>query len=114
MSPTHTFLIGICAAALSALVAWLGHRWIRKSTQESNNTANWAAFAEANRHEMSALRDDVRELRGRVDELDKRLRDEQRVSRTAIGFVRTLLRWIEEHLPGSTPPQVPELLREEL
>lgn len=112
MSPTQTFLIGAAATALTAFVAWLGHLWIRRSSRENNATANWAAFAEANSREMAALRDDVRELRGRVNELDNRLREEQRVNRTSVGFIRTLLRWIEEHLPGSTPPQVPELLRE--
>lgn len=114
MSPTQAFLIGLGTPALTALAAWFGHLWMRRSSRESNTTADWAAFVEANNRQMDALRRDVDRLSTRVDDLDKKLRAEQRISRAAVGFIRVLLRWIEEHLPGQTPPQVPEILKEEL
>ncbi len=114
MSPTQAFLIGLGGPVLAAVVAWIGHLWMRRSNRESNTTADWAAYAEANSRDMAALRSEVSRLNDRVDELDRRLRHEQRISRAAISFIRVLLRWIEVHLPGQVPPTPPEILREEL
>ncbi|MBM4570383.1 hypothetical protein GS489_08240 [Rhodococcus hoagii] len=64
--------------------------------------------------EIHAVRNDQNELRVRVEDLERKLEHEQRVRRGAFDYIRILLRWIETHLPGVTPPAAPELLREEL
>lgn len=33
---------------------------------------------------------------------------------TAIGFIRTLMTWIERHVPGVPPPEVPKDLRDKV
>ncbi len=114
MSPTQAFLIGLGGPILAAVVALIGHRWMRRSNRESNTTADWAAYAEANSRDMAALRTEISRLNERVDELDRRLRHEQRISRAAISFIRVLLRWIDEHVPGHAPPAAPDILKEEL
>lgn len=56
-----------------------------------------------------------------VGPLNERLgQHEQRIQQLEIrdaeklGYIRTLLRWIAEHVPGLTPPEPPDLLRREL
>ncbi|NKV27728.1 hypothetical protein GS912_24500 [Rhodococcus hoagii] len=91
------------------------------SAKESNNTEAWAEILKANNEqnarlnaEIREVRTDQNELRVRVDDLERKLEHEQRVRRGAFDYIRILLRWIETHLPGVTPPAAPELLREEL
>ncbi|WP_236721686.1 hypothetical protein [Prescottella equi] len=96
-------------------------RMARLSSKESNSTTEWAEILKANNEqnarlngEIRDLRDDQNELRTRVDDLEDRLEREQRVRRGAFDYIRTLLRWIETHMPGVTPPAPPEILKEDL
>ncbi|AEV51991.1 hypothetical protein A6I89_02005 [Prescottella equi] len=121
MSGYQTALIGVAAPIVAALFTYLGTRVNRQSTKESNNTEAWAEILKANNEqnarlnaEIREVRTDQNELRGRVEDLERKLEHEQRVRRGAFDYIRILLRWIETHLPGVTPPAAPELLREEL
>ncbi|WP_236733767.1 hypothetical protein [Prescottella equi] len=96
-------------------------RAARQSAKESNNTEAWAEILKANNEqnarlnaEIHAVRNDQNELRGRVEDLERKLEHEQRVRRGAFDYIRILLRWIETHLPGVAPPPPPEVVREEL
>lgn len=125
MSGYQTALIGVAAPIVAALFTYLGTRMAtraaRQSAKESNNTEAWAEILKANNEqnarlnaEIHAVRNDQNELRVRVEDLERKLEHEQRVRRGAFDYIRVLLRWIETHLPGVTPPAAPELLREEL
>ncbi|WP_307820477.1 hypothetical protein [Prescottella equi] len=115
----------MAAPIVAALFTYLGTRMAtraaRQSAKESNNTEAWAEILKANNEqnarlnaEIHAVRNDQNELRVRVEDLERKLEHEQRVRRGAFDYIRILLRWIETHLPGVTPPVPPEVVREEL
>lgn len=121
MSPLGMTLAGIAATILAGLFGYLGARLARRSSRESNVTADWAAFAEAQKIATANLEATVQRQGSeitnqgeRINRLDRMLRDEQKRFRLAISFTRELLRWIEHHAPGQQPPEVPESLKEEV
>ncbi|MGR6579256.1 hypothetical protein ACT89R_01625 [Rhodococcus qingshengii] len=121
MSPAAMTLGGIVAAIVAGIFGYLGARLARRSSRESNVTADWAAFAEAQKIATANLEATVNRQGAeiasqgeRINRLDQRLRDEQRRFRLAIVFIRELLRWIEHHVPGQQPPAVPDSLKEEV
>lgn len=121
MSGYALSVVGVLVTIAAPLFGYLGARAARRSSKEANNTEAWAKILEANNaqnerlnNEIRDVRTDQNELRSRVDDLERKLEHEQRVRRGAFDYIRVLLRWIETHLPGVTPPAPPELLREEL
>lgn len=121
MSPLYVALITVASAIIAALAAYLGHVLSRRSTRESNITADWTAFAEAQKIATENLRDtvlrqgaDVVNLGERINRLEQKLRDEQKRFREAIAFIRELLRWIGHYVPGQDPPSVPDTLKEDV
>ena len=121
MSPLGMTLAGVAATIIAGVVGYLGTRLARASAKEANATADWAAFAEAQKIATANLEATVKrqgtEIASqgeRINRLDQRLRDEQKRFRQAIAFIRDLLRWIEHHVPGQQPPTVPDSLKEEV
>jgi len=121
MSGLEVALIGALATVAASLFGYLGTRQSRQSSRESNDTNNWAEILKGNNEQNARLNSEIRdlrtdqsELRTRVDDLEHKLDDEQRVRRSAFDYIRVLLRWIEERLPGVTPPAPPELLGKDL
>ncbi|UJC77928.1 hypothetical protein D4768_09630 [Rhodococcus erythropolis] len=121
MSPAAIALVSIISAVVAAVAAYVGHLLTRRSTRESNITADWTAFAEAQKIATANLEATVQRQGSeitnqgeRINRLDRMLRDEQKRFRLAISFIRELLRWIEHHVPGQQPPEVPESLKEEV
>lgn len=121
MSPAAIALVSVVSAVVAALSAYIGHLLARRSTREANITADWTAFAEAQKIATANLEETVRrqgtELTNqgeRVNRLEQSLRDEQKRFRLAVNFIRELLRWIEHHVPGQQTPEVPESLKEEV
>lgn len=59
---------------------------------------------EAHRHDDDA----------RINGLEKALNVEERRSYAAIRYIRSLFTWISSQLPGVDPPEIPQILREDL
>jgi chromosome segregation ATPase len=125
---TPVAVIAAVATVLAALIGYLGVRLTRASSREANATEQWAKLAEANDAQNERLMKEIADLRAhqgrqderidqqrdRIDEVERKLESEQRVNRTAFDYIRTLLRWIEQRMPGATPPEPPALLKGEI
>lgn len=118
MSGLSIALIGSAATIIAAFIGYLGIRLTRKSQQEAAVDARWAKMLENQREDFEALlkpmRESIDNLESKVDRLTTELRTERRRFRSAMHFIRKLLRFIDHHVPGAHPPEIPAELVDDL
>ncbi|MBN7355485.1 Uncharacterised protein [Mycobacteroides abscessus subsp. abscessus] len=96
---------GVIGTAIKSLV----DRW---NAKDANSSANWKAFATEQRETFAAAMTEQREahnaaigaLGGRVQALEDRLTEEQKVLGIALAHLRELRRWIQGGAHGDVPP----------
>ncbi|MBM4517682.1 hypothetical protein GS432_21555 [Rhodococcus hoagii] len=107
-------LAAIAGGALNAIINALVGR--RRSQAETGKIDADAAQVIANT--AVQLVGPINERMGQLEQRIRALEDENRHERlrgaAKLEYIRVLMRWIAEHLPGRTPPEPPALLREEL
>lgn len=118
MGGTEIALIGAAATILAALIGYLGARLTRQSQRETATDARWQAMLESQRKHFESLLDPMRQqiadLEENVGELKTELRTERGLFKIAMRFIRELLSFVDQHVPGSHPPQIPAELADDL
>jgi GTP-dependent phosphoenolpyruvate carboxykinase len=115
---------GATGAAAIYAVAWLNKKGA-KEVSDAGTAVQMRSLDQAliDRLQTQIDRQDTRigvmdkarqDLQVRVDELERSLDREERGRAAAIKYIRKLLDWIAEHMPGHTPPEIPFMLREDL
>lgn len=97
-------LAGILAPVLAVFATFAGARFVRKTGQESNKTADWSAFMVEHR-EWTEDRLEERDkridaLEGKVTTLQTRLDDIEAKYRQAIAYIHRLVRQLRAHVPA--------------
>ena len=64
------------------------------------------------REEVDRLKEDRTADRARIERIEAQITVERDLRWSAIQYVRVLLAWVSQHLPGVTPPSVPVDLAE--
>lgn len=123
-----SLLTVVASGALAGLSAW-GVAWLnRKGAKEvaaATTTVQMRSLDQAlidrlqtqidkQDQRISLLDTHRQEDRHLIDELQRSLDREERGRAAAIRYIRKLLDWISEHMPGATPPDIPVALREDL
>ncbi|MEC4873047.1 hypothetical protein R2361_21845 [Mycobacteroides chelonae] len=93
---------GVIGTAIKSLVD-------RRNAKDANSSADWKAFATEQRETFAAAMTEQREahnaaigaLGGRVQALEVRLTEEQKVLGIALAHLRELRRWIKEGPPAT-------------
>lgn len=126
-------ILGLLGVLAGAVLTYLGVKFTAKQNAKAAHDATLVSNRQVDISEwqtlVSALRDEVTRLSGRVDLLEQKREDDRDYIetleaqdrahearyRTLIRFTRSLLDWGRRVAPdGDPPPLVPEALREDL
>lgn len=106
-----TVIVAIVAAvgggAVSAIFRWLTDRKVAA-------TDNWSKLAESYSRQLADMAASYGALDERLQRIESELDAETRRSNAAVSYIRQLLRWIGEMMPGESPPSVPDALRSDV
>lgn len=95
---------------VAALRVWQDHR---RGVREADADAAGAAL-EGFRALVADLRAEVDRQATRIDRIEHQITVERDLRWSAIQYVRVLLGWVSQVLPGATPPSVPGDLAEHI
>ncbi|GAA1333054.1 hypothetical protein GCM10009592_26410 [Brachybacterium rhamnosum] len=116
MNVDSELVIAIIVAATSGGgVAAVYRVWVDKRKGARDADAAEAATAidgfrslvDSLRGEVDRLRKDREDDRARIDRIEKDIVFERDLRWSAIQYVRVLLTWVSQQLPGAIPPSVP-------
>lgn len=107
-------IAGVLSPVLAVAATVIGARLARKTGSEANRTADWSAFM-AEHREWTEDRLEERDkridaLEGKVSTLQSRLDDIEAKYRSAIAYIRRIVRQLQQHIDpsdiDSPPPEI--------
>lgn len=110
-------LVAVLALAGSIYTARLGRKGQQATTdiqRDSQVVQSYSELAEDWGNERRELRQELTDLRVRIEKLEKRAAEAEQRYGLAITYIRRLLGWIAQHLPEVQPPPVPAAIASDL
>lgn len=117
MNPDTSQVLIAALVALSGgggLVAGIRAWQDKKKGAQETTLEGFRSVIGTLREEVDRLKQDRESDRARIDRVEQQIAVERDLRWSAIQYVRILLAWVSQHLPGVDPPAVPNDLADHI